>query len=162
MARMIEDEGHRARLTKPLALKRYEAGKLPDPGQCVDCLIIVNDRSDGTPRGRLAISNGASWDHVAWLHEVGQSKAVAVRPAEIDLTPMVHLAVEQALRELPRHEVKVIQQPGLPAPQQDLAPVAQAILEMSEHINRLQYKCAELEARVTAIDGTPIPVMRSA
>lgn len=36
MAKAIEDRGHLAEATKPLRLKHYQTGKLPDPGQCVD------------------------------------------------------------------------------------------------------------------------------
>ncbi len=150
MVKPIEDKGHLIEATRPLKIKRYELGRLPDPGQCVDCLIIINDRSDGTPRGRLAMSNGASWDHLAWLDELKPGTAVAVRPADIDLQPMIQEAVRQALPAVvhqPPLALKVIQGPAQDTSEAYKA-MAQAVLEMSEHVNRLQFESAELRAEV--------------
>lgn len=150
MAKPIEDEGHRARATKPLALKRYEEGKLPDPGQCVDCAIIVNDRSDGVPRARLAISNGASWDFYVREDEVGASTAVAVRPVERDLTPMIRAAVETALPALvSAPAVKVIQGPQS-APE-GIKELAAAMLDISGHVNVLANENADLRAEIEVL-----------
>lgn len=96
MARVFEDGGTHAVVAKPLRLRRFEAGNLPDPGECVDCLIIVNDRRDGIPRGRLYLSNGASWDPVAYLGEGTQAASPAV-----DVVPLVHQAVAEAVAALP-------------------------------------------------------------
>ena len=151
----FEDLGHAVRVTKPFRFKRYEAGKLPDPGQCVDCLIIINDRLNGDPRARLAVSNGASWDHLAWLDDrpVVQSTAVAVRPAEVDLTPLVRQAVESVLPSMVPTPMKVIES-RVSVPDETLNELresdrvaAAAYVEMAEHVNTLLRKVAELEAR---------------
>lgn len=148
MAKPIEDKGHLIEATRPLKIKRYELGRLPDPGQCVDCLIIINDRSDGTPRGRLAMSNGASWDHLAWLDEIKPSAAVAVRPADIDLQPMIQEAVRQALPAVVHQPPMKLIQASPNEPSEAYKAMAQAVLEMSEHVNRLQFESAELRAEV--------------
>ena len=150
MPKAIEDDGHRARATKPLALRRYEAGKLPDPGQCVDCAIIVNDRSDGVPRARLAISNGASWDFYVREDEIGTSKAVGVRPVERDITPMIQAAVDAALPALvTAPAVKVIQGPQ--STPNDVKELAAAMLDISGHVNGLANEHADLRAELETL-----------
>ena len=150
----IEDRGHALQLHKPIALKRYEPNKLPDPGQCVDCLIIVNDRKDGVPRGRLAISNGASWDSVAWLDEVKSPSAPVVPAAPVDLVPLVRSAVAEMLPALPAREVKTIA--AIPASDTDTAAIAQALLEMSDAINRLTREKHDLENRVAFLEANSL------
>lgn len=155
MPKAIEHEGHRVAVPLPLALRRYEANKLPDPGQCVDCLIIVNDRSDGQPRARFAVSNGASWDFYVREDQAVSSQAVALRPAEIDLTPMVRAAVEAALPALvSQPAVKVIQGPQMSP--NDLQAVAQGMLEMSEHVNKVLNENADLRARIEFLESRAI------
>lgn len=162
------DEGHRVRATKPLALRRYQAGKLPDAAQCVDCLIIVNDQYDGVARGRLAISNGATWDHVAWIDDVGSGSALAVVPqprAEVDLTPLVRAAVDAALPGLMPPAVKVVEhvrdQALPPAAElgklrEDIRALAVANLEISEHLQRVIHENAELMARIEYVEQNAI------
>ena len=156
MAKAIEDRGHLAEATKPLRLKRYQTGKLPDPGQCVDCLIIENDAMNGLPRAWLCMSNGATWDRIG---EVAPSTALAVRPAEADLMPMMRSAVEQALPALmPKmQELKVIQAPQ--QPQEGVSELAAAVLELSQEMTSmkrsnymLEQENAELRARVEHIE----------
>lgn len=89
MARVIEDLGHCGRASKPVGLRVYEPGSLPDPGQCAQALIAINDRSDGVPRARLAMSNGASWDIVAVTSDLQSQQTV-------DVQPHVHKAVAEA------------------------------------------------------------------
>lgn len=149
----IEDRGHALQVMKPLALKRYEPNRVPDPGQCVDCLIIVNDRKDGTPRGRLSISNGASWDHVAWLDDVPSATASQAVPS-IDLVPLVRSAVAEMLPALPAREVKTIA--AMPASDADTAAIAQALLEMSETINRLNHANHDLQNRVAFLENNAL------
>lgn len=170
MARAIEDEGHALAVRRPLRLKRYPPDKLPDPGQCVDALIVINDRSDGLPRPTLAISNGASWDRVALVvdhQEPARDTQQALRvirdrqPIEataVDLTPYVDAIREQVLRALPKPEPRAIEAPKYAT--LDGATIASALLEMSEHINRLSLENAELRARVEAIENTRIPTLR--
>jgi hypothetical protein len=149
----LEDRGHALQLHKPIAIKRYEPNRLPDPGQCVDCLIIVNDRKDGVPRGRLAVSNGASWDYVAWMDDA-RSSAVPVVPATVDLVPIVRNAVAEMLPALQTREVKTIA--AIPASDTDTAAIAQALLEMSEAINRLTRDKHDLENRVAYLEANSL------
>lgn len=169
MARVIEDGGSVAAISKPLRLPSYQPTKLPDPATCVNALIIVNDRTDGQPRGRLAISNGASWDHVAWLSELPAAPAQVT----VDVTPLVAKSVRQLLpaivqQHLPAPAPVMLTAEPAPAkaaqsgspgfadsdPQviasssEESAILAQALLEMSEQINALQLRVHDLEHQV--------------
>lgn len=120
----VRDLGHIIEALKPLKLPRHEAGQLPDPGSHTDCLIIVNDRADGTPRARLALSNGASWDYFALVHELASTAQ------HVDVVPLVRQAVMDTL-------------PALMQPQQ-----AQALIAPARAVDHAPLN----DARFTAID----------
>ncbi len=147
----FEDLGHAVKVTKPFRLKRCEAGGLPDPGQCVDCLIVINDRNSPS-RPSVAYSDGTTWLHLGWLDQSPQpSQAVVVQPVERDITPLIRAAVEQALPALvSQPAVRVIQGPQTPAI--DVQPLAQGMLELSEHVNRILNENADLMARVEFLE----------
>jgi len=156
MAKALEDRGHSLAVTRPFQLRRYEADRLPDPGQCTDCVIVVNDRSDGQPRARLALSNGASWDVFARVDEIKPSStAVAVQP-HYDLAPLVHAAVAEMLPSIQPPQLKVIQAPAqLPSDsgwQHGQKVITDALVEMAEHVNRLLRENADLMARVEYLE----------
>lgn len=161
----FEDLGHAVRVMKPIRVKRYEMKNLPDPGQCVDCLIVVNDRSDGQPRARLALSNGASWDMLGYVDDAPAhvpSQSVAVRPTEIDLTPLVRQAVEAALPGMIPPAVKVIESrqsvPDETVKQLEDANrvAANALIEVVEHVNSLLRDRAEMMARIEYLENHAI------
>ena len=170
MARALEDDGHCLRVTKPLQLKRWEAGNLPDPGQCTDCLLIVNDRSDGVPRTRLALSNGASWDLFARVDELAQPSQAVTVAQHYDLAPLVHAAVAEMLPSLQAPTVRVVQQPAiahLPAEnvaelQEGLKNCATSVLEIVEHVNRLLNENADLMARVDYLERVALAKVEAA
>ena len=165
MAKALEDRGHSLAVTRPFQLRRYEAGNLPDPGQCPDAIIAVNDRADGVPHTRLALSNGASWDLFARTDEVKPTAALAVIPAQPqqDVTRLVQLAFADALPAL-QQQLKAAQiapaQIGSDAGwQQGQKQLADAFLEMSDHVNRLlrenadlMASCDELKSRVEYLE----------
>lgn len=154
----IEDRGHSLQVMKPLRLPRYEASKLPDPGQCVDALIVVNDRKDGVPRARLMLSNGASWDEVAL--SVSLEKQVTVSP--IDLTPIVRTAVAELLPSVAvTREVRTIPAPALTVQpsavsQEDYKAIAAALLEMSDAITNLTRYNHDLQQRVAFLENNAL------
>ena len=111
--KMIDKDGARVVTGWPLKLHRYDPGRLPDPADMLDCLLIVNDRTDGIPRARLVLSNGASYDTVAYLTDI---------PAG---SPAADLAPELPALTLP---------PPLPAP----VPTALVVAEVSRQIATLQ------------------------
>jgi len=168
--RRFEDRGAYLEAPGPVRLRRYRPDKLPNAAECVDCLIIINDDRDGVPRARLAMSNGASWDFIACAHEVEHvavpqpSTAVTVqpvRPAEIDLTPMVRAAVEAALPAMLPQPVKVIEHrsesplAGLAQLDQlrdDIGTLARANIEIGEHLPLIARQLAEVMARVEFIE----------
>lgn len=132
MPKLIEQNGARVKTGWPVQIHRYEPGKLPDPADVLDCLLIVNDRSDGIPRARLVLSNGASYDTVAYLTDI---------PAG---SPAADLAPELPALTLP---------PPLPAP----VPTALVVAEVSRQIATLQpvsdaSRVAALEHRVAEQD----------
>lgn len=149
----LEDRGHALQLHKPLAVKRYEPNRLPDPGQCVDCIIVVNDRKDGVPRGRLMLSNGASWDAVGYVDEIKQSTVQPAHHQSVDLVPLVRSAVAEMLPSLPAREVKTIT--ALPVTD-DTQAIAQALLEMSETINQLNHANHDLQQRVAFLENNAL------
>lgn len=134
MARVFEDGGTHAVVAKPLRLRRFEAGNLPDSGECVDCLIIVNDRRDGVPRGRLYLSNGASWDPVAYLGE-----GIPAASSTVDVVPLVQKAVAEAVAALPQ-PVQML----TPAP----IPLALPSPGPSRDVLALARRCEDLAAQV--------------
>lgn len=157
----LVDDGHMLVAQKPFRLGRrvYAPDRLPCPVQHAGCLILVNDRHDAG-RMRVAFSDGSSWVYFVREGEV-TSQAVTVRPAEIDLTPMVRAAVEAALPAMIPQPVKVIeqvQQQALPDLTQmdklreDIRMLAVANLEISEHLNPIAEKLADLMARVEFIE----------
>lgn len=146
MAKPVEDHGHAVAVSKPLRLHIREPGKLPDPTQCAGCMILINDRHDGNPRPVLAISNGASWDRYRLVADE-PARAVAFPPAPHDLMPMVHEAVLQALPTMmPAPEVRMI--PSQPQAPVDVAPLAHGILELSQHVERLDEELAATKAQL--------------
>lgn len=162
----FEDLGHAVRATKPFRLKRHDDGNLPDPGQCVDCLIIINNRH-ASSRPSVSISDGASWHHLGWLDQAPQpSQAVVVQPVERDITPMIRAAVEQCLPTLVQQPaVRVVQGPGvaadtLAALQQADKLTANAVLEMTEHVNRILNENADLMARVEFLEKHAVATAR--
>lgn len=100
---MIDKDGARVVTGWPLKLHRYDPGKLPDPADTLDCLLIVNDRSDGIPRARLVLSNGASYDTVAYLTDIpAGSPAAVLAPALPALTLPPPLPVQNVAAEVSR------------------------------------------------------------
>ncbi len=144
---------------KPLRLgKVYRPDKLPCPVQHAGCVILVNDRHD-VNRLRLALSDGSSWINFVREGE-GPSQALTVRPAEVDLTPLVRAAVEAALPAMLPHPVKIIEQvrETLPADtaqlgklREDIRALAVANLELGEHLDPIAQKLADLEARIEEV-----------
>lgn len=140
MARIIEDGGATADILKPFKLVRFKPEGLPDARACVDSAIIINDMKDGVPRGRLAISNGATWDTVAWLSDLGNA-------TPIDVTPIVERTTrEEIARALPAIVQQALPAPrpeGLPAPADaDLYESVQAqgvlLMEVTAELKRLR------------------------
>ena len=83
----VRDLGHAVEFLRPLKLPVFEPGGLPDPAQCVGCLILINDRGDGVPYPYLALSNGASWDRYSRLADVPRG-TIAEQPS-VNVQPLV-------------------------------------------------------------------------
>lgn len=71
----------------PVQLRSYLPGKLPDPAETINSLVYTNDPHSPSPRGRPAISNGASWDALALLADLeiidARLDRLEARPTEI-------------------------------------------------------------------------------
>lgn len=91
--KMIDKDGARVVTGWPLKLHRYDPGRLPDPADMLDCLLIVNDRTDGIPRGRPVCSNGASYDQLAFLSDLEalQARMTAIENARSPALPALAL-----------------------------------------------------------------------
>lgn len=150
MAKPIEDDGHLIKATKPFKLKIVPPDRLPDPVQCAGSFIGVCNPADSASLYTVQ-SDGSRWRRIQYADEPGQ--AVAVRPAEMDVMPMIQRAVDQALPALmPPPLMKVIQQAPAQEPSESYKALTQAFLEMAEHVNRLQFESAELRAKVEFLE----------
>lgn len=156
MTKALTDIGNAVRSSKPIMLPVYEPGRVPDPVVNSGALIIINDRSDGIPRGRLALSNGSTWDKLAYEIDVPRE----TQPAQ-NVAPLVHQIVRdmlpalippQQLVSLPAPVVAQPPPPTAPPASEDLRAVADAILAMSGHINELQHRVHEQEQRIAYLE----------
>lgn len=137
----LVDDGHMLVAQKPFRLGRrvYAPDRLPCPVQHAGCLILVNDRHDAG-RMRVAFSDGSSWAFLVRAGEAEQtSEAVAVRPAEVDLTPIVRAAVNEALPAMLPAPVRIVEH----APQAAMADMTQ-VDELREHVRVLAAANLEL------------------
>ena len=146
MARAIDDLGHLGRATKPLGLRVYEPGSLPDPMQCAGSLILINDRADGTPRPRLALSNGASWDLVALT-----TNSFPAIPQTIDLTPIIQRAVAEQLPALAQPAPMRIVSP--PASSMQLEQLKSDNISLTGLLIELTDRIAILEDRLMFVEA---------
>jgi len=125
----------------------------------VDCLIVVNDRRDGVPRPRLALSDGSSWSYIAWLDDVPSPAAAQV----IAPAPVVDLAVHmrQAIAEAMPILVHRAQQPVIDTTQQhdpaelerlrsQMRELASAVADAYEALERISADVAEIEQTALA------------
>jgi len=131
MRKLIEQNGARVKTGWPVQFHRYAPDKLPDPADVIDCPLIVNDRSDGVPRGRVVVSNGASYDTVAYLTDI---------PAG---SPAVALA--QSLPALP------VTQP-IAAQVTELRPLVASNPAIAVRVDALDRTTGELSARVSELE----------
>jgi hypothetical protein len=135
MARVIDDQGALGRATKPLGLRVYEPGNLPDPVDCPQSLIIVNDRSDGLPRARLALSNGASWDYLSFTIE---NRGGHGMPATVDLTPMVQQLVTEQLPAIVRAAMPAQPTMRVISPDPGRQQLVDMLLEMTSRLEEVE------------------------
>jgi len=131
MRKLIEQNGARVKTGWPVQFHRYAPDKLPDPADVIDCPLIVNDRSDGVPRGRVVVSNGASYDTVAYLTDI---------PAG---SPAVALA--QSLPALP------VTQP-IAAQVTELRPLVASDPALAARVDAIERTTGELSARVSELE----------
>lgn len=169
MARMVEPDGAVAACARPFRPPAYEPSRVPDPITCAGAVITINDRHDGNPRPHLAMSNGASWDRYVRADEVESLVSSLVsslmrsyNPSTVDVTQLVQQAVRDTLPTLVQRAMAALPAPqpaaapmALPSDDERIKVMAQAMLEMSEQIARLQHAVND-HSRV--IDGALIPV----
>ena len=145
----VELVGAVAAVTRPLRLRRYEAGHLPDPGACVDSLIAVNDRSRPGSVG-LRFSDGSSW--LACSGVVVQQQGPAHQT--VDVTPLVQQAVREMLPALVPASVPLLPAPG-PGGEQ-VRQLAGHMLQLVETVNDLTTRLAEAEARLDFFENSAV------
>jgi hypothetical protein len=147
MRKLIEQNGARVKTGWPVQFHRYAPDKLPDPADVIDCPLIVNDRSDDVPRGRVVVSNGASYDTVAYLTDIpAGSPAVALAQALPALPVMQPVAAQiTALRPL------VASDPALAA---RVDAIERTTGELSARVSELERIFDELKGAAAAIRST--------
>lgn len=157
--RAITHEGHRVVSEGPFRVGRrvYSPDKMPCPVQCAGCVVLVNDRNGGGQM-RLAFADGSSWIYFVPEGASTSAQAVATRPAEIDLTPLVKAAVNEALPALMPAPVRVVEHVAAPA-----LPDMTRIEELQEHVRvlatanlELAEQYAKLLERVEFIENTAV------
>lgn len=161
--KVIEDKGAVAAASKPLRLRRYDAQHLPDPGECVDALIAVNDRSRPGPAS-LRYSDGSTWLECTGV-VVQQTVTAPPVPQIVDVTPLVRDAVRDMLPALmpPAPMVQISASPVEAKPAadtNDLRAIAQAHLAIAELVNELQRRLAEAESRIEYLERTAVASVR--
>jgi hypothetical protein len=147
----------------------YAPDRLPDAVQMAGCLIGVNDSRGGTPRQRLALSNGASWDLFARVDELAQPSQGLAVAEQFDIVPLVRAAVAEMLPSI-QAPLRVIHPPAIAHMPADSATeikeaqrhIAIAVLEVSEHVNRLLLENADLRARIEHIERVALARVEAA
>ena len=131
MARVIEDGGSVATISKPLRPPSYEPNRVPDPITCAGAVIVINDRHNGELLPRLAVSSGAAWVRLAYASEVTQNAVT------VDVSPLVRAAVRDMLPALvPRANPIAIAPPE--NNMEDVKNCARALLELAEEVSRIR------------------------
>lgn len=160
MITRLQDRGHSLEAPVPLKLRRYEIARLPDPGQCVDALIIVNDRLDGIPRAKLALSNGASWDTLAVMSDVQPHAAVDVRP-------LVQKAVADAKAEWAQRMAAaqaapptLAMAPAVGADSDILMSVAAELARLRQDLDAAQAMLGEATARISTLETAAVATVQ--
>ena len=151
MARVIEDGGSVATLSKPIRPPSYEPNRLPDPVTCAGAVIVINDRHNNELLPRLAVSSGGAWVRLAYVQEAAQNAVT------VDVSPLVRAAVRDMLPAL----VPRAPQPALAAPMthddDTVRTLAQAMLEFERRLSELQSVVDEMDRALI-----PVPVARLA
>lgn len=154
MARVVEDGGCVAVISKPAQVPIYEPHRLPDPVTCAGSIIGINERGN-KELPRLAYACGGSWHRLAYI---GESTVITQQnPVTVDVTPLVQQAVRDMLPALvPRPQPQALSAP-MPIDSEDpnLKLLAAGILEMEE---RLKALVAVVEDHSRVIDHALIPV----
>lgn len=116
----------------------YSPDKMPCPVQCAGCVVLVNDRNGGGQM-RLAFADGSSWVYFVPEGASTTTLDVATRPAEIDLTPLVRAAVNEALPAMIPAPVRIVEH----KPQTALPNMVE-VDELREHVRVLATANLEL------------------
>jgi hypothetical protein len=165
MARSITDDGAVVAASKPIKHRRYEVGRLPDPGACVDATIVINDRADGVPRARLALSNGASWDALALAGDIRQPADIEplVRQLIRELVPVrealpaLQLQPDRGVNTHPEGDISTLSG-DVRVMAGHMAQMVEAINDQAARLTVAENRVAELERRLSALDGVRVPV----
>jgi len=98
--RPVYQDGARVATGWPLKLNRFEATAPPDPADVLDCILILNDRTDGN-RARIVLSDGASFKPIAFTDDL-QAPA-----------PQTTVLAPQIVNQPPQLQAPIIYPPAL-------------------------------------------------
>lgn len=153
MARVIEDGGSVAVISKPLLLPIYEPHKVPDPITCAGAIIGINERGS-TALPRIAMACGGSWRPYAYAAEASAPVQIAQSPVTVDVTPLIQQAVRDMLPALvPRANPVAIAPPE--NNMDDVKNCARALIELAGEMSRQR---DEINALRSIIDNARFPV----
>jgi len=158
MARVIEDGGATADVSKPIKPPNFEPNRLPDPVTCNGAVITINDRGNDE-RPRLAIAIGGSWVRLAYFGEHATAPVqITSSPVNIDVTPMIRDAVRDMLPALvPRANPVAIAPPE--NNMDDVKNCARALIELADEMSRQR---DEINSLRSIIDNARFPVPEKA
>lgn len=153
MARVIEDGGAVAVISKPLLIPIYEPHKLPDPITCAGSIIGINERGS-TALPRIAMACGGAWRPYAYANEAAAPVQIAQSPVTVDVTPLIQQAVRDMLPALvPRANPVAIAPPE--NNMDDIKKCARGLLELADEMSRQR---DEINALRSIIDNARFPV----
>ena len=130
-------DGARVATGWPIKLHRFEANSLPDPADVLDCIVLINDRTDGIPRTRVAVSNGASFDYLGYLTDI--PAAPQQQPVAQPLVPI----------QLPQYQPP--QQVLLPPPAYNDTGIRRDVFQAQAENRDLARRVTELERVIDAL-----------
>lgn len=149
MAR-IRDEGHVAVADKPIRLPVYGPHAL-DPHQVgTGAIYYSNDKRDGVPRGRLAVSNGATEDLIATTNDLDAIEGKIRRVESIAISAANAPRAEAVATTVPSHEVEALHR--------RLGPLEGAIAQLRGDVGTLQGGLLRLELTPSAAPSASVPV----
>lgn len=150
MAR-IRDEGHVAVADKPIRFPVHAPHAVDAAQVGAGAGWYVNDRKDGVPRGRMAFSNGATEDLVAYVDDIAALQSNLNRVEALAKAAVAADRASVAVTTVPSNEVEALHR--------RVGPLEQAVRELRGDYQTLQGGLRRLAdaAPTIAAPSTTVP-----